>query len=362
MEILNIISILLSLHGIVLSVILFLKKQANVRAKKLLSIMILALSLALIMQNTAHSLINYQNKQYAPFILFIFLFGPLFFFYVKALIYSNESKSAIMPHLIPFLIAVLIYIPLILLIQNPDIYPKIKLFISLISIIHIAVYLILSIIAVRQYSRSILNNFSDIEKLNINWLYFLSYIYIFAWLTFLVIRVFFPDPEYNIFFWLIICVIIYIIGIFTLKQPEIVLGKYKEELFEKTKDKKYRKSSLSENQMTEYLNIIKNKFEREKIYLDNEITLSSLSEKLSISTHHLSQIINEKFMKNFYDLINTYRIQEAKEKLKDSNNSGLTILDIALETGFNSLSTFNAAFKKNTGMAPSAFRSKNNQA
>jgi AraC-like DNA-binding protein len=357
---LKIISILLSLHGIILSVILFLKKQTNVRAKRLLSIKILAFSLVLIMQNTAHSFYDYQNKQYAPFILFIFLFGPVFFFYVKALICSDESAYPIILHLIPFLIAVFIYIPVLLFFPEKVAYLKIKLFISLLTIVHITIYLILSIAAIRQYSRTILNIFSDIEKLNIRWLYFLSYIYTFAWLMFLVIRVFFPNPDYNIFFWLMICAIIYIIGIFTLKQPEIVLGRFQEKLFNKTNNKKYQKSALSENQITEYTNIIKNKFEQEKIYLENKITLSTLSEKLSISTHHLSQVINEKFAKNFYDLINSYRIKEAKEMLKDSNNSALTILDIALETGFNSLSTFNAAFKKNTGLTPSAFRFKNN--
>lgn len=311
------------------------------------------------MHNTANSMPGFGGKHYAPGLLFVLLFGPGFFYYVKALIHSLDSTLSILPHFIPFLCALLIYIPVMIFINKPESYIKITLFISLLSVIHITIYIILSIVAIKQYSRSILNNFSDIEKLNIQWLYFLSYIYIFAWLIFLIIRVFFPNTEYNDYFWLLVCAIIYIIGIFTLKQPEIVLGKFQDDLIEKKKNTKYEKSGLSDEQMNKYLDVIQKEFEQEKIFLDSEITLKSLSEKLSISTHHLSQVINKKLARNFYDLINTYRIREAKEKLQDKCNSQLTILDIALETGFNSLSTFNSAFKKTTGITPSAYRSKN---
>lgn len=96
--------------------------------------------------------------------------------------------------------------------------------------------------------------------------------------------------------------------------------------------------------------------EVKKIYKDEKISLQSLSEKLSIPPYQFSQIINTRLNKNFFDLINSFRIQEAKEQLTDPAKSQLTILEIAYDVGFNSKVSFNKAFKKFTKMTPSQFR------
>ena len=84
----------------------------------------------------------------------------------------------------------------------------------------------------------------------------------------------------------------------------------------------------------------------------------SLSQRLNASIHHLSQVINEKSGKNFFDLINGCRIEEAKTKLKDPSNQYEKILDIAFDVGFNTKVAFNKAFKKFAKMTPSQFRQK----
>ncbi len=99
--------------------------------------------------------------------------------------------------------------------------------------------------------------------------------------------------------------------------------------------------------------------EVKKIYKDETISLQSLSEKLSIPPYQLSQIINTKLNKNFFDLINSFRIQEAKKYLTDPAKSHLTILEIAYDVGFNSKVSFNKAFKKFSEMTPSQFRKNN---
>jgi AraC-like DNA-binding protein len=71
----------------------------------------------------------------------------------------------------------------------------------------------------------------------------------------------------------------------------------------------------------------------------------------------LSQVINDLLNYNFNDLINSYRVEEAKKMLKDEGMSNFTIASIAYECGFNTLSAFNVAFKKFTGLTPSQFRS-----
>jgi AraC-like DNA-binding protein len=62
--------------------------------------------------------------------------------------------------------------------------------------------------------------------------------------------------------------------------------------------------------------------------------------------------------KNFYDLVNGYRVEEAKRLLLDPKNTNYTILSVGFEAGFNSKTTFNTVFKKFTGLTPTDFRKK----
>jgi len=77
---------------------------------------------------------------------------------------------------------------------------------------------------------------------------------------------------------------------------------------------------------------------------------------LNAPIHHISQVINEKLNQSFFEMIATYRVEEAKILLKDPSKKVLTIEDIADEVGYNSKSAFNRTFKKHTGMTPSEFR------
>ena len=93
----------------------------------------------------------------------------------------------------------------------------------------------------------------------------------------------------------------------------------------------------------------------EKPYLDRELTIYDLSEQLKIPRHILSEVINEHMGKNFYHLINDYRVKEVKERMKQEDLKQLTILAIAFDSGFNSKSSFNTIFKEKTGQTPSEY-------
>jgi len=98
--------------------------------------------------------------------------------------------------------------------------------------------------------------------------------------------------------------------------------------------------------------------EKEKPYLDPELTLSELSRQLSLPAPQISQTINQEMGQNFNELINSYRIQEVKAKMADPRNEHLSLLGLALDSGFNSKATFNRVFKKMTGQTPSEFYKK----
>ena len=99
----------------------------------------------------------------------------------------------------------------------------------------------------------------------------------------------------------------------------------------------------------------------EKLYQESELTLSQMAARLQLPTHHLSQAINNGLKKNFYDLVNGHRVEEAKRLLLDPKNSNYTILSVGFEAGFNSKTTFNTVFKKFTGLTPTEYRDKQRQ-
>jgi len=104
---------------------------------------------------------------------------------------------------------------------------------------------------------------------------------------------------------------------------------------------------------------MKQKLERiisdRKLFLDESISLPKLAEMLNIHPNYLSQIINEKFNKNFYDFINSYRVAEFKQLVVSGKSKNKTFFSLALDCGFNSKASFNSSFKKITGITPSEF-------
>ncbi len=94
----------------------------------------------------------------------------------------------------------------------------------------------------------------------------------------------------------------------------------------------------------------------EYLYQNPHMTLELVSEELNISAGYLSQIINKVAKKNFSDYINTYRIEEIKEKLINPEFDKYSLLAIGLEAGFNSKSTFYTVFKKHVGLTPKQYK------
>jgi len=115
---------------------------------------------------------------------------------------------------------------------------------------------------------------------------------------------------------------------------------------------KYANSSLSDSsELFEKIKILANE---EKLYLDFDLKLNTVAEKLGYSIHHISQAINQNTQMSFRDFINSFRIEEAKKKLRVPQPA--TIYAISLDVGFNSKAAFYTAFKKNTQMTPTEFK------
>ena len=110
---------------------------------------------------------------------------------------------------------------------------------------------------------------------------------------------------------------------------------------------------IAENEIKDWRTQIERLMTVEKPWLDPELTLSELAHRLQTNPSVLSAVINRSFAKNFNDFVNEYRVEAVKLLLQDPAASHLSLLGIGLECGFNSKSTFNRAFRKATGAAPS---------
>ena len=116
---------------------------------------------------------------------------------------------------------------------------------------------------------------------------------------------------------------------------------------------KYTHSTLDIEQKEELSAIVLSSMKKDKLFLDQNLTINSLAKKIGINRTYLSQVINEFFNKNFSSFVNEFRIKEASKRLIDDKN--ITIEAVAFDVGFKSKSAFNNAFKHYTGVTPSFF-------
>jgi AraC-like DNA-binding protein len=119
---------------------------------------------------------------------------------------------------------------------------------------------------------------------------------------------------------------------------------------------KYRKSSLTESGKQKILENIILEFETNRYFSDNLASLSELAKKIGESPHHVSQVINEKLNESFFELLASYRVEEAKKVISGDKKNKVTVEEISETVGYNSKTAFNNAFKKLTGKTPSEYR------
>jgi AraC-like DNA-binding protein len=151
-------------------------------------------------------------------------------------------------------------------------------------------------------------------------------------------------------------VFVILIGYFGLKQ-KVIFSSENIVADEVTKiQTKYSGSRLSDSEAKQYTEKLTDYMKSAKPYLNPDLSLPQLATELNISSHYLSQVINEQFNLNFFDFVNEYRVESFKEKIADSEFRKFSLLGIAFECGFNSKSAFNRIFKQTTGITPSQYK------
>jgi AraC-like DNA-binding protein len=293
--------------------------------------------------------------------VFPLLNGPLIYFYFKITAIDYKLKWIDAVHLVPAF-ALLIYLSpfyalssiekFVILFDQEDILIREANIIIAVKIISLVLYGVLS---VRLYRTSI-NKFKS-EKIRLLWQRNIIAIYITYVVAFILYETitsgFFDVPIFFHLQILVIVLMVFYVAYITYVQPEIFKGEVK--LVDPIGLFKYKSSALTPSLSLELKEELLNLLNKDKIYKESGISLDLLSEKLGTSRHNTSQVINEHFNMNFYELMNKFRIDEAVELIKNEKDNNLTIIDIAYKVGFNNKVTFNKSFKKALSVTPSEY-------
>ena len=355
-----------------LTLFLLLRQSRQANSNNYLGILIFVIGIPLMVG----VLERFELLVYVPHIIGIqllghFLIGPLTFFYVKACTQKGfEFRPIMCLHFIPAVLELVVSFPFLLesaefklqtykdFLQYGKLYTA--AYLGPLKAIHGIFYFALSVRIIYRYRHHVGNASSIMDKSFHRWL--LLFVFMVAFPIFMLIYIGFGEYNPSVrFMALIIGYVLFFmsIDIAILLKPQL----FQHFPFQaampdssEVKKQKYESSNLSEPQKETYLRKIKTHLDEHKAFRAPELSLGELSEELKIPSHYLSQVINEKLGTNFLDMINQYRVEDTKENLSDQSKNHFTIMAIAYDSGFNSKSTFYAAFKKHTGMTPSQYR------
>jgi AraC-like DNA-binding protein len=299
----------------------------------------------------------------------LFLFGPLLYFYVCSLTIEHYKFRIInLLHLLPWLLVCIHRVftsPVSISntsgfsVNSITSYNEIYFVLLIVSLF---IYWVFSVRMILKHRKNIPYYFSNYSQKNtLTWLILVLVIFLFFFVAIFLLPFFESVLKASFFVFISLpvnlTVFTFIIVFFGINQsvffePEKVT---EPDLITES-EKKYERSALKQSQITSISKTVYNYLKEKKPYLNSDYSLQMMVDDLDISRQNLSQVINSGQKKNFYKLINEFRVNEVKALLKNSNYEHYTLLGIAFECGFNSKTSFNRIFKEETGVTPTAYK------
>jgi len=226
-------------------------------------------------------------------------------------------------------------------------------------------------IYIKKYNNKIKNSFSNIDKIQLHLISYMLISFTVCLLSFIGMEIFreyfYGIKEYVVLLFLIHALVV--IGIFGLRQnqPFAIENQIKpkeKNVFEMVEQKTEEQTpnyflSLTQADRESIKKGIKKALVQEKMYRDPQLQLQDIALKVNVSKHHISHILKEELNSNFYQFVNSLRIEEACKLLKDTDYEHYTIEAIAETVGFRSKTTFNKSFKAIIGQTPSVYKQEN---
>jgi AraC-like DNA-binding protein len=347
---------------------------------RMLANQVLAAWLLIICTEMIIVLINETLVELYPIKILPYLYGPLLLLYAK---WMTSEKPHFNPrylwHFSPFfvfLIAALVFIDESVMHGTDgflvrDKFVPFRIIYGATFFLSITAYSVATFVVINRHQRRIkeLLSYSS-GKVTLQWLlglsitFYTGYVVMFIFGGIDILMDFLDFDPYEISF-IGLTILTFLFGVFGFHQPSI----FEEVVHFRTNNgtensngnsepRKYLRSGLKQKDVARYIKQLENHMAEVKPYLDRELSIFDLAKQLTIPRHFLSEVINEHMGKNFYNLVNDYRIEEVKRRLEDPKYKHLTILAIAYDSGFNAKSSFNTIFKEKTGMTPSEYQKK----
>lgn len=305
----------------------------------------------------------------------LFLEGPILFWYAKSLVYKEfRFRRSDLLHLIPLAIY-LVYA--YTMFYRFDAAYKVELISTLKVFEHWSFkyffvfrdwtrvfYSVLALSVVLEYRAEIRERFSQLERIDMNWLLSLvvGFMILRIWMfleslgsmTYLLIQGDATETYITVMsasglmVGYYIFILMFTMIFFSLSYSPVFEG------VEGSKSEDRRPNGFD----SDLVSRLKEMMETDKPHLKHHITLEALADKLNVSPRVLSAMLNRSFGKNFFEFINDYRVQEAKRLLSDPAWADQPMVEIFGEAGFSSKSAFNNFFKRIEGITPREFRLK----
>lgn len=281
-------------------------------------------------------------------------------FYLSIKFYTNPDFRYTVNDL-RFLAVPLLF--LLLLLSRPLIELKLfTLFYIIFFLSHSLFYTVLAYLKIQQHQKNIELFSSSTEAIDLRWIKYIIYSFIASALLIIGYNILSLGDGLNIYINLFFLVVVYLVAFYSVRQKEIypkglniretIAVDENEEVIRDLQKTRLMDNDELQSIKTALLKVM----ETDKPYLDSELNLLKLAEKMQLSSHQLSYVINTGMGENFFNFINTYRVQKAKELLTDTNYDHLNMIAIGYEAGFNSKTAFNTTFKKITTYTPTEYK------
>ncbi|WP_299770510.1 helix-turn-helix transcriptional regulator [uncultured Pseudoteredinibacter sp.] len=396
-----------ALQGGIMAVLLLVSPSGAKLANRFMAALLFAMGLRLLQQLQVSA--DYLNDLHWWTLLIAnlpFCWGPLLFLYSAALTGNNLSKSHGL-HFLPYLLLCVASVEYYfyepqqqqLLVDylwyfrgELEMEGRVSEFLSPfwqlwfkyrlnahLFIFHFGFYCYLVFQQTRQHEQLMQGHFSSLESMNLKWLRTLSLVgmvYLIVMLSFnrLPRLIFESDIATQGYPFLFLVLLIYAMAISAMYQPSLVQRVLAarasrqallptpaqvlaaEDSTSANTEPKYQRSKISQQDAEQFKHRLMHVMEEKELYLDSELTLAELAKEADLSAHQVSQVLNGQLGQNFFTFVNSYRVEKAKSCLQDSSLSHLAIVDIAMEVGFKSKSSFYDAFKRSMDMTPSQYR------
>ena len=319
----------------------FLKKSKRESANLYFGLFLAVVGLQLILKVLAKSWLT-QNvfPWYVVSYQLPFLVGPLLFLYARSKD-GNRYRSIDLVHFLPFITASAFDWTFLFWLRWIDLHPSIRA-VAQIVLLGIYVYsaLRLQLPSLKQFILTV----AVVETVII--------------ITMALMQEYygnFPDVRW---FFVVLTILIYWISWRVINSHPMFLPQVSRLPVQTPKSVKYAHYNLKEDEARRIEALLVAIMNDEKRYLEPTLSVEELARAMNVSKHHLSQVVNERLGKTFADYLTELRIAEVRRRLADPSHRRFTIATVAQDSGFNSISAFNEAFRKLCHTTPSSFRRK----